>query len=108
MNIKDLFDLALPVVQVVETVGSAAGASGQQKRDQAIQLLAKRVNDRLELPEFVEKNTDEALGMVVDGAIWGLNSLLGHAWERETPMQEIAAQAPRSILEQVQIGMNRG
>ena len=108
MRISDIFDIALPVVQIVETVGSAAGASGQQKHQQAVQLLAERINARLDLPPFVEENTDEALGMIIDGAVWGLNSLLGREWEQKTPMQNIAKQADPALLESLKGRLGRG
>lgn len=108
LNLKRLFNDALPIIHTVETVGRAAGLSGEQKRGQAVALLAERINDRVDLPPFVEENTDEFLGFVVDGAIWGLNNLLGEGWEQETPMQEIAQQADPAALEALKGRLSRG
>ena len=105
MNLQELFNNALPIVQTVETVGRAAGLSGEAKRGQAVQLLAERINDRVDLPPFIEENTDEFLGFVVDGAIWGLNNLLGDRWEESTPMQEVAQHAD---TERLKVRLSRG
>lgn len=105
LDLNKLFDQALPVISTVETVGRAAGLSGLEKRGQAVALLAERINDRVDLPPFVEENTDEFLGFVVDAAIWGLNNLLGDRWEEATPMRGIAQHAD---AERLKVRLGRG
>lgn len=105
MNLKDIYNLAKPVVEVVEAVGSAKGATGQQKHDTATKILAEHVNDQLELPEYVEENTDAVLGMIVDLVVWGFNELR-KGWEKDTP--DLSAQVDPEALRMISAAVKGG
>lgn len=76
--------MAEPVVRAVEKVGSEQGATGAQKHNTAVEVLSKRlaerVNDNVALPAMIEAYTDDALSFAVEGVVHMFNAHVGKAW----------------------------
>lgn len=76
--------LVTSTITIVETVGAYVGATGAEKKQKALDMLKKTIDEHVKLPSWIETRIEALLGFMIDGVVWIMNSFFGKHWGNVT------------------------